>query len=102
MNARVHSTTADVLPGGLHDWRDDAAFRVLDPGGKTITVASFVYDAGRLCFRETRSTRGRLTDYFFLDCRREVRLELDSLTLRGTLTTFWNGRERLWRLRPAA
>jgi hypothetical protein len=65
-------------------------------------MATFVYDAGRLCFRETRSTRGRLTAYFFLDRRREVLLEVDGLTLRGTLSTFWNGRERLWRRRPKA
>jgi hypothetical protein len=63
-------------------------------------VARFVYDAGRLCFLETPSTRGRLAAYYFLDKRRQVVLEVDGIELRGTLATFWNGRERLWRLEP--
>lgn len=76
-------------------------FRVLDPGGDTITTASFVYAAGRLCFRETHGMRGRLTDYFFNDGGREIVLDVGGITLRGSLATFWNGSERLWRLRHA-
>lgn len=91
------TTGSATLPSNLEE---RPTFRVLEPGGRTVSLATFVYDAGRLCFREIPSTRGRLADYYFNDRRRQVSLEVDGLTLRGALTTFWNGQERLWRLQP--
>jgi hypothetical protein len=90
-----------TLPPAYRETDARRAVRVLDPEKNPITLATLIDIRGRLCFRETRATRGRLTAYFFLDGRRSVLLDLGRTTVQGSLVTFWNGRERLWQLRPA-
>jgi hypothetical protein len=78
--------------------RTGSQFTVMDPEGRVLSTATFVYDAGRLCFRESPGDGGRLARYHEQHPEGEAILVVRGLPLRGTLSPFWNGSERLWRL----